>query len=88
MVLASRLGVEPLDAFEHVNNLIASGDVDVQPLEARHARIAVQAFATYGKGRGHPAQLNLADCLSYACAKASGVPMLYKGDDFRQTDLG
>ncbi|MDR0275150.1 MAG: type II toxin-antitoxin system VapC family toxin [Burkholderiaceae bacterium] len=40
--------------------------------------MAVQAFADYGKGRGHPAQPNLADCFSYACAKALGLPLLCK----------
>ena len=47
----------------------------------------MDAFARYGKGRGHSAQLNLADCLSYACAKRLGANLLYKGDDFAQTDL-
>ena len=47
----------------------------------------MDAFARYGKGRGHKAQLNLADCLSYACAKRLGAKLLYKGDDFAQTDL-
>jgi len=55
--------------------------------DANAARFAVKAFADCGKGRGHPAQLNLADCLSYGCAKAQGVPLLYKGDDFARTDL-
>lgn len=50
-------------------------------------RLAVQAFSDYGKGRGHPAQLNLADCLSYACAKNRKMPLLYKGNDFAHTDL-
>jgi ribonuclease VapC len=57
-------------------------------MDAMTASLAVQAFADYGKGRGHLAQLNLADCLSYACAKAQGVPLLYKGNDFADTDLG
>jgi len=57
-------------------------------MDAKTASLAVQAFADYGKGRGHPAQLNLADCLSYACAKAQGIPLLYKGKDFAHTDLG
>jgi len=56
-------------------------------MDADAARFAVKAFADYGKGRGHPAQLNLADCLSYGCAKAQGVPLLYEGDDFARTDL-
>jgi len=51
------------------------------------ARRAVEASARYGKGHGHPAQLNVGDCLSYACAIASGAPMLFKGRDFSKTDL-
>jgi ribonuclease VapC len=41
----------------------------------------------YGKGRGHPAQLNLADCLSYACAKSHAMPLLHKGNNVSETDL-
>jgi ribonuclease VapC len=47
---------------------------------------ATLAFERYGKGR-HPAALNMGDCFSYACAKAYRVPLLYKGNDFSQTDL-
>lgn len=57
------------------------------PIEIGDAKLAIQAFSTYGKGRGHPAQLNLADCLSYASAKSCGMPLLYKGKDFSHTDL-
>jgi ribonuclease VapC len=45
------------------------------------------AHLRYGKGSGSPARLNLGDCFSYALAKQAGVPLLYKGDDFAQTDL-
>jgi ribonuclease VapC len=48
---------------------------------------ALAAFARYGKGRGHPAQLNLGDCFAYAMAKNHGVSLLFKGDDFVQTDI-
>ncbi len=41
----------------------------------------------YGKIVGHPAALNFGDCFAYACAKALGVPLMYKGDDFSRTDL-
>jgi ribonuclease VapC len=51
------------------------------------ARMAADAFLQYGKGRGHPAQLNFADCMSYAVAKHLGAPLLYKGDDFSHTDI-
>ncbi|NTG40672.1 type II toxin-antitoxin system VapC family toxin [Rhizobium rhizogenes] len=48
---------------------------------------AMDAAAMYGKAIGHPADLNFGDCFAYACAKAYGSGLLYKGDDFAQTDL-
>ncbi|MDT1064190.1 type II toxin-antitoxin system VapC family toxin [Paracoccus sp. CPCC 101403] len=48
---------------------------------------AIRALSIYGKQVGHPAQLNMGDALSYACAQACHVPLLYKGNDFSQTDL-
>ena len=56
------------------------------PLDAHQAHIARQAFRQYGKGR-HPAALNFGDCFTYALAKETGEPLLFKGDDFTQTDL-
>lgn len=56
---------------------------------ARHAVIeplALDAHLNYGKGR-HPARLNLGDCFSYALARELDAPLLYKGDDFAQTDV-
>jgi ribonuclease VapC len=52
-----------------------------------HGRLAVAALAQHGKDQGHPAGLNLADCMSHACAKARAVMLLYKGDDFALADL-
>lgn len=72
---------EKLEAFFN------DADIRIIPIEAEHATVAIEAFARFGKGRGHPAQLNLADRLSYACAKSRGVPLLYKGNDFSHTDL-
>jgi hypothetical protein len=48
---------------------------------------AVAAFERYGKGRKHRARLNFGDCLSYACARAHGAKLLFKGDDFVHTDV-
>ena len=48
---------------------------------------AIRALSVYGKVVGHPAKLNLGDALSYACAKAFHIPLLYKGGDFFETDL-
>jgi len=47
---------------------------------------AIDAYARYGKSR-HPAALNFGDCFAYACARHERVPLLYKGDDFPQTDI-
>jgi ribonuclease VapC len=48
--------------------------------------LALDAYLKFGKGR-HPAKLNLADCFAYALAKSLDAPLLYKGDDFRMTDV-
>ena len=48
---------------------------------------AYAAFVAFGKGSSHPAALNFGDVFSYALAKVRGLPLLYKGDDFAQTDV-
>lgn len=48
---------------------------------------AYSAFVAFGKGSGHPAGLNFGDVFSYALAKVRGLPLLYKGNDFAQTDI-
>lgn len=59
----------------------------VMPFDEQQARLADAAFVRYGKGQGHPAQLNLGDCAVYALAKAVGEPLLFVGQDFSQTDV-
>jgi ribonuclease VapC len=51
------------------------------------ADAAYAAFVAFGKGSGHSASLNFGDVFSYALAKVRGLPLLYKGDDFAQTDV-
>jgi ribonuclease VapC len=87
MVLASRLGVEPDQAESRVRTVLEQGGVAIAAIDDATAKLAIEAFARFGKGRGHPARLNMADCLSYACAKQHRVPLLYIGNDFAQTDL-
>jgi ribonuclease VapC len=87
MRLTSKLRIEPNEALGRLEVFLGEADVIVTAIEPGHIKLAVEAFARFGKGRGHPAQLNLADCLSYACAKRRGVPLLYKGNDFARTDL-
>lgn len=69
------------------DDLLAVAHIKVEPLTKRHAEIARQAYRDFGKGGGHPAQLNLGDCFAYALARASSEPLLFKGDDFSQTDV-
>jgi ribonuclease VapC len=70
-----------------VYRLIEEAGFRVESVTAQHARQAVEAYAAYGKGRKSKAQLNYGDCFSYALAKATGLPLLFKGSDFRETDL-
>jgi ribonuclease VapC len=60
--------------------------LEVVPFTVEHLRLARQAWELFGKGR-HPAGLNLGDCCSYALARATGHPLLCKGNDFVRTDL-
>lgn len=57
------------------------------PLDTAIRELALKAARDYGRYVGHPAKLNFGDCFSYACAKAYQVPLLYKGNEFSQTDL-
>ncbi|CDZ56721.1 type II toxin-antitoxin system VapC family toxin [Neorhizobium galegae] len=87
MVLSTRRIADPLVTQMVVSDFLRSSGVEIVPIEEADGELAIRAFRDYGKGRGHPAQLNLADCLSYACAKNRGLSLLYKGDDFARTDL-
>lgn len=83
MVIFSRYG-EPGGRL--VDQLLRESAVEVVPVTEDHARLAREGFARYGKGR-HRARLNFGDCFTYALAKASGHPVLFKGNDFSQTDV-
>jgi ribonuclease VapC len=66
--------------------LVAKAGLSVESVTPEHAEIAREAWRRYGKGR-HSAALNFGDCFSYALARATGEPLLFKGDDFSQTDI-
>lgn len=87
VALARRNRCSTDKARQDVEELMEVGGVRCTPIAAREAELALQAFEAFGKGTGHPAQLNMGDCFAYACAKANGARLLYKGDDFSQTDL-
>lgn len=88
MRLSSKLSVEPVEAGAALSRLLSEAYISVVAIEPADTDFAIMAFQQYGKGRGHPARLNLADCLSYACAKRLGIGLLYKGEDFAKTDMG
>jgi len=73
-------GVRQLDAF------IRTAGISIEPVSEEQALAARQAYSDFGKGR-HAAGLNLGDCFSYALSKVSGEPLLFKGADFRKTDI-
>lgn len=66
--------------------MLRTSNIVIEPFTEEHAFLARQAFSDYGKGR-HPAGLNFGDCFSYALAKSTGEPLLFKGEDFRRTDV-
>jgi ribonuclease VapC len=69
------------------DELFATAELIVEPVTPDQAKIAREAYRDFGKGSGHPARLNFGDCFAYALAKATGEPLLFKGDDFGRTDL-
>ena len=70
-----------------VENLLTALEATEVHITAGIGKEAIRALSIYGKQVGHPAQLNMGDALSYACAKAYHAPLLYKGSDFSETDL-
>ena len=75
------------DVYARAQALIRELPISIVPFDAEQAEIARRAYEQYGKGRRHPAQLNFGDTFSYALAKAQGLPLLFKGDDFARTDV-
>ena len=83
LVIETRYG--PAGARE-LDLLIAKARFSIEAVTPEQAEIAREAWRRYGKGR-HSAGLNFGDCFSYALAKMTGEPLLFKGDDFAHTDI-
>ena len=83
IVVASRRGPR---ALPRLHLLAQVTKIEIIPFSRSAALIAAEAFLKYGKGR-HPAGLNFGDCMSYALAKTEVMPLLFKGEDFRLTDV-
>jgi ribonuclease VapC len=67
-------------------DLIEALRLEVLPVTVDDAQRARTAYNDYGRGR-HPARLNFGDCFAYALAKRQRKPLLFKGNDFAQTDI-
>ena len=70
-----------------LDKLLADFDIEIHAFTAEQALIARQAYRDYGRGSGHPANLNFGDCMSYALARAHDEELLFKGNDFTHTDV-
>ena len=83
MVVESQLGP---DGMRQAEAFFRRAGITIEPVAVEHGELARQAFLDFGKGR-HKAGLNFGDCFSYALAKATGEPLLFKGNDFALTDI-
>lgn len=83
IVVETRWGLEGL---RDLDALIETSRIDVVPVDLEQARAARLGWSRYGQGR-HRAGLNFGDCFSYALARVTAQPLLFKGDDFSRTDI-
>lgn len=83
MVVESRMGYEGLRDFDL---FVLKAGIEIATVDMEQAKIARMAFRQFGKGR-HAANLNFGDCFSYALAKSLDAALLFKGNDFSQTDI-
>lgn len=83
IVLMSRYGPEARDDLQ---DFLEQAGLQVEPVTAAQIVLALDAYQQFGKGR-HQASLNFGDCFAYALAKATDQPLLFKGNDFSQTDI-
>ncbi|MBI4922852.1 MAG: type II toxin-antitoxin system VapC family toxin [Devosia nanyangense] len=74
-------------ADEKLDELVRTSGLQVRPVTLDLANEARRAHVKFGKGTGHPAQLNFGDCFAYALAKSLNAKLLYKGGDFAKTDI-
>ncbi|TIS53524.1 MAG: type II toxin-antitoxin system VapC family toxin [Mesorhizobium sp.] len=86
IAVARVLDLAVSEAAEAVERYLALMEIDMVAVPPDTARLALDAFDRYGKGR-HPARLNFGDCFAYACARHFGQPLMFKGADFPQTDI-
>ncbi len=74
-------------ASRRFDELLREAQCVIEPVTEAQARIAREAYRDFGRGTSHPARLNFGDCFAYALAKAMNEPLLFKGNDFKYTDV-
>jgi ribonuclease VapC len=84
LVMTAKIGAS---AIRLVDEYLDINTAEIVPFDRAQLEAAAEARTRYGKGTGHPAQLNFGDCFSYALAKTRNLPLLFKGDDFSHTDI-
>ena len=75
------------EAYDDIAQFLTISAVKNVAVEPTDAETALDAFSRFGKGRGHPAQLNMGDCFAYAMAASRDCALLFKGNDFNKTDV-
>ncbi len=83
-VLRLRQGAGALERFWEILEL---SEIGIAPFDEAQTRVAAEAYGRRGKGIHSKARLNLSDCAAYALAKTTDAPLLFKGDDFTNTDV-
>jgi ribonuclease VapC len=83
IVIEARHGADGLRALDR---FVDRAGIVIAGVDLEQGKVARDAFSRFGKGR-HPAGLNFGDCFAYALAKVLGEPLLFKGEDFAQTDV-
>ncbi len=85
-IVLSRTTRDPV-VSRSFDEFLARAAFIIEPVTETQARIAREACRDYGRGSGHPANLNFGDCFAYALARDKGEPLLFKGSDFAHTDI-
>ena len=70
--------------YDELDRTLTALGITLVPVTVAHARIAREAFNRFGRA---PAKLNFGDCLVYALAQTSALPLLFKGNAFTHTDI-
>ncbi len=81
-----RLDALPLPRGTEFDDFLDESAIEIVPVTVRQARLAREAFRRFGRGQ-HAAKLNFGDCFAYALARDRGEALLFKGEDFTQTDV-